>query len=75
MDALFIVPCMVSPNVNENIVPALTKMIERNILLNNSSLFRDAALKKYGTSTLRKFSRKVLGRESVSLDDFKNMAY
>ena len=35
MDALFIVPTMVSPNVNIRIVPFLAKTIERNIILNN----------------------------------------
>lgn len=47
MEAIFIVPAMVSPQVNEKLIPALSKMIERNVLLNNASLFKDAALAKY----------------------------
>lgn len=47
MEALFIVPAMVSPQVNEKLIPALSKMIERNILLNNASLFKKAAMIKY----------------------------
>lgn len=57
MDAIFIVPAMISPNVNERIVPPLVKMIERNIILNNYASFRIAALKRYTgwfkTATLR----------------------
>lgn len=55
MEALFIVPCLTSPNINEKLIPALAKMIERNILLNNQSLFRDAIIYKY--SRLNKTSR------------------
>ena len=47
MEALFIVPAMVSPQVNEKLIPALSKLIERNILLNNGSLFKKAAIEKY----------------------------
>jgi len=47
MEALFVVPTMVSPNVNPRLVPALAKMVERNILLINSATFRAAVLKKY----------------------------
>lgn len=46
MDALFIVPTLVSPQVNEKMIPALAKMIERNIILNNSALFKKAAIEK-----------------------------
>ncbi len=54
MDALFIVPAMVSQNVNEKVVPALAKVIERNILLNNASMFRDAAMIRYKSSYNKK---------------------
>lgn len=47
MEALFIVPTMVSPNVNFKLVPALTKMVERNILLTNYAVLRSAMLKRY----------------------------
>lgn len=47
MEALFIVPAMVSPNVNPRLIPALSKMIERNIIMTNSAVFRTAALRKY----------------------------
>lgn len=47
MEALFIIPAMVSPNVNPRLVPALSKMIERNIIITNSAVFRTAALRKY----------------------------
>lgn len=47
MEALFIVPAMVSPQVNEKLIPALTKLIERNIILNNAALFKSAALEAF----------------------------
>lgn len=47
MEAIFIVPAMVSPNVNPRLVPAISKLIERNIIMMNSSVFRAAALQKY----------------------------
>ena len=47
MEALFMVPALASPQVNEKLIPALAKLIERNILLNNASLFRKAAGLKY----------------------------
>ena len=47
MEALFIVPAMVSPNVNPRLIPALSKMVERNIVITNSAVFRTAALRKY----------------------------
>ena len=47
MEALFVVPTMISPSVNERLVPALGKMIERNIILTNYSAFRTAAIRKY----------------------------
>lgn len=46
MEALFVVPTMVSQNVNPKLIPAICKMVERNILLLNSSTFRSAAFKK-----------------------------
>jgi hypothetical protein len=67
MDALFIVPAMVSQNVNEKVVPALAKVIERNILLNNSSMFRDAALIRYKSSFNRKGLR-LFKSENSSTD-------
>ena len=50
MDALFIVPTMVSPNVNERLVPALAKMIERNILLTNHASFRAVMVRNFHRS-------------------------
>ena len=47
MEGLFIVPTMVSPNINPRLVPAFSKMIERNILITGSATFRAAVLKKY----------------------------
>jgi hypothetical protein len=47
MDALFVVPTLVSPYVNEKLVPALAKMVERNILLTYYSSFRLAVMRKY----------------------------
>lgn len=56
MEALFIVPTMVSPNVNPKLVPSLIKAIERNIILNHSSVLRTAAVRKYASlwNTVRK---------------------
>lgn len=47
MEGLFIVPTLVSPNINPRLVPAFSKMIERNILTAGSATFRAAVLKKY----------------------------
>lgn len=47
MEGLFIVPTLVSPNINPRLVPAFSKMIERNILMTGSATFRAAVLKKY----------------------------
>ena len=56
MEALFIVPTMVSPNVNPKLIPSLIKAIERNIILNHSSVLRTAAVRKYASlwNTARK---------------------
>lgn len=47
MEALFVVPTMVSENINTKFVPALCKLIERNLLLTNAAVFRAGLLKKY----------------------------
>jgi len=47
MEGLFIVPTLVSPNINPRLVPAFSKLIERNILLTGGATFRAAALHKY----------------------------
>jgi len=56
MDALFIVPTMVSHSVNDRIVPALAKLVERNILLTYAGPLRLALLKKFSGifTTIRK---------------------
>lgn len=58
MNALFIVPCLVSPNVNPKLVPALCKLIERNILLTNSATFEKAALERYRDKPFSKIDSK-----------------
>lgn len=60
MDAFFVIPAMVSPNVNERIIPALVKMIERNIVLENHNSIKLAIYKKYGTSRYTTESSKSL---------------
>lgn len=57
MDALFIIPAFCSKSVNEKIIPALAKLIERNVLLTNSSLFRKAAMVKYSPRFNKPFSK------------------
>lgn len=47
MEGLFIVPTLVSPNINPRLVPAFSKLIERNILLTGGATFRAAVLQKY----------------------------
>lgn len=47
MDALFIIPTLVSPNVPDRLIPGISKMVERNIVLTYSSTTRMAALRKY----------------------------
>jgi hypothetical protein len=47
MEAIFVVPTMVSDQVEPRLVPAIAKLVERNILINNASNFRIAAYSKY----------------------------
>jgi hypothetical protein len=47
MEGLFIIPTLVSPNINPRLVPAFSKLIERNILITGGATFRAAVLKKY----------------------------
>ena len=47
MEALFIIPALVSPNVPERLVPGLAKLVERNMLLTYSSSIRNAAMRRY----------------------------
>jgi len=47
MEALFIIPTMVSPNINPRLVPVFSKLVERNILMTGGATFRAAVLKKY----------------------------
>jgi hypothetical protein len=47
MDALFVIPTLVSPNVPDRLIPGISKMVERNIVLTYSSTIRIAALRKY----------------------------
>lgn len=47
MEGLFIVPTLVSPNINPRLVPAFSKLVERNILLTGGATFRAAVLQKY----------------------------
>ena len=48
MDALFIIPALVSPNVSPKLVPALAKSIERNTIISYYASIRTAVLRKYG---------------------------
>lgn len=50
MDALFIIPALISPSVPERLVPGLAKMVERNTVLTYSSTIRIAALKRYANA-------------------------
>ncbi|MCK5018597.1 MAG: hypothetical protein KAS32_16170 [Candidatus Peribacteraceae bacterium] len=63
MNALFVVPALISPNVNPRIVPALAKVIERNIIISNFASFRAAAMKKYAKPW------RSAASEDVELDD------
>lgn len=47
MDALFVVPTLVSQTVNKRLVPFIEKLVERNILLNNSATFERSLIWKY----------------------------
>lgn len=49
MDALFIIPALVSPNVSDKLVPALAKAVERNTIINYYASIRTAVFRKYGT--------------------------
>lgn len=49
MDAFFVVPALISPNVNPRLVPAICKTIERNIILTHYASIRLALLRKYGS--------------------------
>ena len=69
MDALFIVPVLVSPEVNERLVLPLTKLIERNIILNNATTFRDALIHK------NQFITKAIKAVTFSDSDINNQEY
>lgn len=47
MDVLFTIPTVISPNVDEKLIPALCKMIERNILINYRPIFVKATQMAY----------------------------
>lgn len=47
MDALFIIPTLVSSRVKDEMVPALSKLVERNIMVTNATTFKIAAIKRY----------------------------
>jgi len=56
MDALFIIPTLISPNIeNTKFIPAIAKVVERNTLLANSGAIKLAVLNKYTgfTKTVR----------------------
>jgi hypothetical protein len=65
MEGLFIIPTMVSPNINPRLVPAFSKLIERNILTTGSATFRAAVLNKYSAIW------KTVKSESVIEEDGK----
>jgi hypothetical protein len=49
MDAIFVIPTLISPNVPERLLPGLSKLVERNMLLNYSSQIKNAALRRYAS--------------------------
>lgn len=65
MEALFVVPTLISESVNNRLVPAISKLIERNILLTNAATFRSALLRKYSSFRVTSFS------ESAATDTWK----
>ena len=69
MDSLFIVPALVSPNVNPKLVPAIAKMVERSILLNNAVNFKRAALIRY------KNINKMLNPDMLEKFGIRNESY
>ncbi len=65
MDAFFVVPALVSPNVNPRLVPALCKTIERNLILSHHASFRLALLRKYGGRAVTEEGAQPSLREQV----------
>ncbi|MFW6002247.1 MAG: hypothetical protein ACOCQD_02820, partial [archaeon] len=47
MEIVFVVPTMVSPQIPKKLVPAIAKLIERNIIINYAGPLRSAAIKRY----------------------------
>jgi len=47
MDSLFIIPTLISPEVDDKIVPSVCKLVERSILLQHASLLRKAAIMRF----------------------------
>lgn len=47
MDYLFVIPTLISPNVDDKLVPALCKLVERNIILSYRTFFIDAVKRIY----------------------------
>lgn len=67
MDALFIMPALISPSVPDRLIPGITKMVERNNLLMNSSSMRVAAMMRYASwfRTVKHESENSLVEEDV----------
>ena len=69
---MFIIPAMVSPNVNEKIVPALAKTIERNVILTYYGSIRQALLQKYGGLFTTSMREGALKEEAFILSERKD---
>ena len=48
MDAIFVIPTLISPRIRKNMVPSICKLVERNILNNYYSVMRKAVIVCYG---------------------------
>ena len=68
MDALFVIPTLISSNVPERLVPGISKMVERNMLLTFSSQIRSAALRRYANIFATSTSESASGDVNVLFD-------
>ena len=75
MDALFVIPALVSPLIDQKLVPALAKSVERNTILDNHSAIKIAIYKKYSNKTVTKEQEESFNRTTKQLGEAGGNTY
>lgn len=73
MEAIFIIPTLVSNNIEDNIVALLCKLAERNIIFSNASTLKVAAMRKY-SGTFKTYASENIDFSHLSAD-FSSFAF